>query len=171
MATKRKGNTTCLLIIMGVILFTIMIVISELGFLSDLNYDSPDISVSGSFLCKSINGECVFVDDNQFSSNEFSHVQVCMKYSSTHNSSVETRILIQGTNTIIGSKIDRELGKGDFEVCYSLNGVVGNWVNTFGSDSPSPVQDGVIEPGKYRIIFKQGREMLDELEFKVSPSG
>jgi hypothetical protein len=133
-----------------------------------LNYHpSLDVTLSNLYLCKNVDGECLVLDNQVFVSEDFSDIKICANYSSSQPTKIQIFLIYQEVGPFIGMFFD-DIGEGDFEICYLLNDVVESLEDSnMGGKNPSPVNDGVIEPGRYRIVFEQGREKLTELKFIV----
>lgn len=132
---------------------------------------SSDVAITNPHICRAFIDECIPIPDSIILSDEFEEIQVCADYQSSKRNSLEVFLLYETGGPKIGLLIDRTLGPGKFQVCYSLKDIVESLGKTNLSDkNRSPIFDGVIEPGIYRIVFERGRVKLDEMFFKVLPS-
>lgn len=132
---------------------------------TDLYHRNP--TLSNTYLCKKANNECLLLGNNVFVSEDFNNIQICTTYSSSQPESLQIFLVYQVDGPFIGMLFD-DIDKGDFEICYLLKDVVERLESTnLGGKYPSPVHDGVIDEGSYRVIFERGRTTLAELKFEV----
>jgi len=168
MKPGSRKNTGCFIIVSTFVFTAITIILIQGGVLGYYNFTSLDISLSNTHLCKMVDEDCLTLENNVFFENEFSKVQVCTQYSSSEPASLAIYLYPQNDAPAFGMLFDRIERTGSSEICYYLLDVVDSLESSnIGGKFPSPVHDGNIDQGNYKVVFEQGREALDSLHFEV----
>ncbi len=162
----KVSNKTLFIILFILFIYTL---IFPLITRSDFFYHpSPDVTLSNSYLCRSGDGGCSVIEDNIFVSSDFNKISFCSLYSSSQKTSLEIYLVYEVKGPFIGMFFD-DLDKGEFEICYSLKDIVDSLDDSnLGGKYDSPVHNGIMEGGEYRIVIEQARETLVEMSFEVT---
>lgn len=157
-----------LLLIVAIIIGMLSCCIILLSDLSGFNLAPPsDITLSNTYLCKDIGEECLLLKDNVFNGKDFDEIKICTSYISNKQFQLQVFLVYQEEGPFIGMHFEN-LDEGASEICYYLYEVVESLENSnIGGRYPSPVNNGLIDQGRYRIVFEKGRLKLAELDFEV----
>jgi hypothetical protein len=162
----RERNLGILIIII-VPLVLVLSLLFQAGIWTFPSALSRDVSLSDSHLCILSAGTCVALENKVFQSGDFEWVSVCTHYSSSEFTPLQLYLTPAEEEGILGYYQER-LAEGNFEVCYPLKQLVDTWFTSDVTEKGlNPVHDGAMQSGQYIVLFKQGRDVLDELYFEV----